>query len=199
MYARTTSIPRTDARISQVLLVAFFSALTAFGAQVAIRLPFSPVPITLQVLMVIASGLVLGSKRGFMSQVAYLSAGVVGLPVFAGGTSGVAALIGPTGGYLVAFPVAAFVAGWLGEKLSGNRLGSFAASLAALAVIYCGGTLWLAVWLTGISSHTPAAGLTNAWRLGVRPFIAIDLAKAVLAAGAIRGGNSILKWFGGAA
>lgn len=198
MYARTTTFPRTSALAGNALLVAFFAALTALGAQIAIRLPFSPVPITLQVLMVIAAGLVLGSKRGFVSQLGYLTAGILGLPVFAGGTGGVAVLFGPTGGYLVAFPVAAFAAGWLSERLQGHaRVGSFLAALAAIAILYVGGSLWLGVWLRGTAVHSLQAAYVGAWNLGVKPFILVDLAKALLAAAGVQGSRHLLtRWLG---
>ena len=117
MYERATTWAKTNALVSEVLVATFFATLTALGAQIAVRLPFSPVPATLQVLMVIVTGLALGSRRGFTSMVAYLTAGALGLPVFAGGNGGLVYLFGPTGGYLLAFPVAAFVAGRVSERL----------------------------------------------------------------------------------
>ncbi len=166
----------------ELALLTFFTALTALAARIAIYLPFTPVPITLQVLMVILCGLLLGSKRGALSQLEYLAAGLMGLPVFAGGKAGPAVLLGPTGGYLLSFPLAAFVAGWVEERLElGHKTSAFLASLAAITVIYLGGTAWLVVWLGG--------SLTRAWTLGVRPFILVDLIKALLAASVVSGGR----------
>jgi biotin transport system substrate-specific component len=179
-------------------LAAFFAALTALGAQITVRLPFSPVPITFQVMMVIGAGLALGSRRGLTSQVAYLAAGVMGLPVFAGGTGGPAVLFGPTGGYLLAFPVAAFAAGWLRERaMPTGRLGWLTASLVSLAVIYGGGASWLTVWLFATGGLSLQAALTGAWRLGVAPFILADVAKAIMAIATVRGSQHLLaQYFG---
>ena len=116
MYARVKTFDNISLLVRDLALATLFAALTALGAQIAVRLPFSPVPVTLQVLMVIGCGLILGSRRGLTSQLTYLAAGVLGLPVFAGGTGGPAVILGPTGGYLLAFPVAAFAAGWLSER-----------------------------------------------------------------------------------
>jgi biotin transport system substrate-specific component len=195
---KTATLTRTNPLVREVVIMAFFAALTALGAQVAIRLPFSPVPVTLQVMMVIVAGLALGSRRGLTSQLAYLTAGAMGLAVFAGGSGGVAVLLGPTGGYLAAFPPAAFVAGLLSEKLGRDRaIGFVAASLAAIALIYCGGSLWLAVWLKTASLPASGDALAAALNLGVKPFILADLAKAIAAAIAIQEGRALLvRWLG---
>lgn len=198
MYARATTFDKTHPLVREVIVIALFAALTALGARIAIRLPFTPVPVTLQVLMVIGAGLALGGRRGLMSQLAYLTAGALGLPVFAGGTGGLAVIFGPTGGYLMAFPVAALAAGLLSETLKRNGwVGPFVASLVALAIIYGGGVLWLAAWLrrTGVASF--AAAVAEAWRLGVKPFLLVDLAKVVLAASAVGSSRALLtRWFG---
>ncbi len=99
--------------------VVFIAVLTAAAAQVSVSLPFTPVPLTLQPMVVLLGGAVLGSRLGFASQVAYLAAGIVGLPVFAASPllpPGAARLLGPTGGFLMSYPVAAFVAGWLAQR-----------------------------------------------------------------------------------
>ena len=199
MYARTTTFDRTHALGREVLIVALFAALTVLEARIAIRLPFSPVPVTLQVLMVVFSGLALGGRRGMMSQLGYLTAGALGLPVFAGGTGGLAVIFGPTGGYLMAFPVAALAAGYLSERLERNGWAAvIVASLVALAVIYGGGAMWLAVWLRGTSVPSFAAAATDAWRLGVKPFVLIDLVKVVLAASAVGSSRALLHRLFGA-
>lgn len=183
MYTESATLVTPNSRLREAAAVAFFGGLTALGAQVALPLPFSPVPITLQVLMVILSGLALGSRRGLMSQLGYVAAGALGLPVFAGGTGGLGVVLGPTGGYLMAFPLAACIAGLVSERLGRrHKAGTVVASLAAIAVIYGGGATWLAIWLSVTGSHTMGAAFTRAWYLGVRPFILVDLAKAVLAA-----------------
>ena len=92
------------------------TASTALCAQVSAPLPFTPVPITMQVFAVLLSGLLLGGRLGFLAQAQYLAAGAVGLPVFALGHAGTGVLFGPTGGYLWSYPLAAFAVGWLAER-----------------------------------------------------------------------------------
>src|SRR5918996_842235 len=115
MSTLSPSIARSrDVRITIVGVVGFALALAA-ASQVAIPLPFTPVPITLQPMIVVLAGLMLGPVAGVASMVLYLAAGAVGLPVFAPiGAPGIARFFGPTGGYLLAYPVAAAVTGWLG-------------------------------------------------------------------------------------
>jgi len=194
MYAKTTTWTIRHSLVKEAMVVTFFAALTALGAQVAIRLPFSPVPVTLQVLMVVLTGLVLGSKRGLTSQLGYVAAGALGLPVFAGGSGGLAVLLGPTGGYLMAFPLAAFAAGLIRERLgNGGKFGAFVASCAGVALIYGVGALWLATWLGMGGALSWADAFVSAWHLGVAPFILVDLVKAILAAAAFGGGQVLLS------
>ena len=150
-----------------------FAALTALTARFSFRLPFTPVPITLQVLAVLLAGLVLGSRGGAASQLTYLGMIAVGLPFTASGLAGPAAFFSPTAGYLLAFVPAAFVVGALARPGWRTAL----ATLTGIAVIYVGGASWLAVWLGG--------DWAKAWTLGVTPFIAADLAKAALAVAAV--------------
>ncbi|HID62800.1 MAG TPA: bifunctional adenosylcobinamide kinase/adenosylcobinamide-phosphate guanylyltransferase [Anaerolineae bacterium] len=180
--------------LKELVLITLFAALTALGARVAIPLPFTPVPVTLQVLFPLLAGLLLGSKRGALSQVEYVAAGLAGLPVFAKGGSGPAYFLGPTGGYLLGFVVAAFVVGELAVRMRASGKGAiFLASLGGVAVIYLCGALWLAGWL-GIAGHlSPIACLTQAWRLGVLPFIAVDVAKALAVAAVTEGGRRWLE------
>ena len=161
----------------RVIAVAAFAIATALGAQVWVPLPFTPVPMTLQTLFVVLAGALLGPRLGAASQLAYLGMGAVGLPVFAGAGLGAAHLLGPTGGYLLAFPVTAYVAG-LVARPSGRRglrelarlaVGLFGASL----VVLVGGTAWLAA-LTG--------DLAAAVAMGLVPFLLGDIVKVGLAA-----------------
>ncbi len=182
MRVETKSLSRTW--WLEFVSITLFAALTVMAARIAIPLPFSPVPVTLQVMTVILSGLVLGSRWGALSQVEYLALGLMGLPVFAGGV-GPAALWGPTGGYLLSFPLAAFAAGWVSERLRSNdKLSVLLASLAAITVIYVGGAAWLAVWLGG--------DVGRAWALGVAPFILADVGKALVAASVVGGGRAFV-------
>ncbi|MEA3345397.1 MAG: biotin transporter BioY [Chloroflexota bacterium] len=154
-------------------------ALTALGARIAVPLPGTPVPMTLQVLGVLLAGMILDGKRGALGQLLYLAAGVAGLPVFAS-TAGPQALLGPTGGYLIAFPAAAFIVGALSHRFN-HLAGRLLAALAGVGAIYAGGTLWLALWL-GAAEDPWGIALARAWRLGAVPFILVDLAKSLLAA-----------------
>jgi len=165
-----------------------FAAVTAVLAQAAVRLPFTPVPVTLQVLAVALAGLFLGSRLGAIAQLEYLAAGLAGVPVFAGGTGGVSALLGPSGGYIPGFVAGAFITGLLFERARRPDLAhAFAAGMAGVAVIYACGAAWLAVWLSAAGGQWPAA---SAWMLGIAPFIAVDAVKVLLAAmiasGAVR-------------
>ncbi len=179
-----TSIRRLGAsRLTYAGGIALFAAFTALTARITIPLPFTPVPITLQVMAVLLAGLVLGPRGGAISQLAYLAAVAAGLPLDARGL-GPAALLGPTGGYLLGFAPAAFVTGWLAERLHtmGAWGGSFIAALAGVAVIYACGVAWLA---PGVGS------LGAAWTLGAAPFILIDLGKALVAAAVASGGRTL--------
>jgi biotin transport system substrate-specific component len=161
-----------------------FAALTGIGA--LMRIPTSPVPVTMQVFFVLLSGMVLGPTWGAASQLIYLCMGLCGAPFFAAPPyAGPAVLFGPTGGYLWGFVAAAGVTGWVSEAFSERWLprgrvpgmGYLCAGLAGIAVIYTAGTAWLAAWL-----NLHGASASAAFALGVRPFILPDLAKAAAAA-----------------
>jgi len=161
------------ALLYDVALVMGGSLFIALSAQVAIHLPFSPVPVTGQTLAVILVGMLLGSRRGSLALLTYLAEGLAGLPVFAGGTAGPARLLGPTGGYLVGFIVAAYVTGLLAERGWDRRVGTtLLAMLFGNAVLYALGLPWLAAFV----------GVRRALPLGLYPFIPGDLLKVVLAA-----------------
>src|SRR6266550_6187165 len=108
--------------ITQVLLVIAGSAIIAIAAQIAIPIPFSPVPLTLQPLAVLLVGVALGATRGSAAATLYLLEGAAGLPVFAQGHGGALWLLGPTAGYLLAYPFAAFVAGWFSQRGWGSTI-----------------------------------------------------------------------------
>jgi biotin transport system substrate-specific component len=159
--------------------VALAVMLTAAAAQFTSPLPFTAVPFTLAPLAVMLTGAALGSRLGFAAQAMYLMAGAMGLSVFAPSITlppGAARLVGPTGGYLLAYPVAAFVTGWLAERGWDRRYStSLASMLVGLAVIFVGGVSWLAM-LPGQTLLTAIAG-------GFLPYIAMDVVKAAIAAG----------------
>ena len=172
-------------RAASVLLMA---TLTAAAAQISVPLPFTQVPFTFQPMVVLLGGLVLGSRLGASSQVLYLLAGVAGLPVFAASPTlpqGILRLIGPTGGYLLAYPVAAFLVGRLAERgFDRKYLTSVLAMLAGLLVIYAAGASMLAL-VTRPAGASAASAFQNALLLGVAPFVAADLVKLLLAAGVV--------------
>ncbi len=157
----------------EVALVLGASVLIALAAQIAIPIPFTPVPLTLQPLAVLMVGIALGSRRGASAAALYLIEGFSGLPVFAQGHGGPLWLIGPTAGYLCSYPFAAFVAGWFSERGWGNNIArALCGMLVALAVIYAGGWSWLAV-LSG-----PRAAFT----MGIVPFVVADIIKVAIGA-----------------
>jgi biotin transport system substrate-specific component len=167
----------TAARLPAVGALAFAVAL-AIASQFAVPVPGTPVPITLQPLVVVLAGLVLGPPAAAASMVVYLGAGIAGLPVFAPvGAPGLARLLGPTGGYLLAYPAAAVVAGVVGWRPAGEPVVRFVrralAAAAGILVLYVGGVAQLAA-LTG--------SLARAVQLGVPPFVGFDALKALVAA-----------------
>ena len=164
-------------KASTIARVALMAAVTAVAAQIAI--PLFPVPFTLQVFAVILSGLLLGVRNGALAQAVYVLVGVVGAPVFSGFTGGLGHVFGPTGGYLISYPIAAAVAGLAAKTVAGDsrRLALWTGFLwgcAGLAIIYALGATWLAV----VSGLTP----TEAIATGVLPFVIFDLIKVGLAA-----------------
>lgn len=159
----------------KVLSVVFVAVLTAAAAQLSFPLPFTPVPFTIQPMIVLVGAAALGSRLGALSQILYLTLGVAGLPVFAYSPElpqGFARLLGPSGGYLMAYPVAAFVTGLLAERGFDRRyLTSIVAMFVGLAIVFAGGVTWL--WRI--------VGLDAALAAGLYPFVLVDVVKIVLA------------------
>ena len=180
----------------QAVSVVFFAAVTAAAAQFSVHLPFTQVPVTLQPIVVLVGGLVLGSRLGVYSQCLYLAAGIAGLPVFAASATlppGVFRLLGPTGGYLMAYPLAAFVVGLCAERGLDRRWPtSVVAMLTGLAVIYLGGTLWLA-FFARLGGASAATGLAAAVATGIAPFAIADVLKVAVAAGVAPGLWRLIK------
>jgi len=154
-------------------LSALFAALTAAGALVAVPLPFSPVPVTLQTLFTYLAVLLLGGRLAALSQLVYVLLGCAGLPVFAGMRGRIGVLLGPTGGYLLGFVVGALAGGIVAEAGPPSRKRRLLSSVLATAVIYALGALWLAV--------TAGLDLLHAVLVGVVPFVPGDAAKALIA------------------
>jgi len=180
MNERSSSIPAVVLQrlvrgrvAADMLLVVGASMIIALAAQIAIPLPFTPVPLTLQPLAVILVGVTLGSTRGAAAAALYLLEGASGLPVFAEGHGGAIWLAGFTGGYLLSYPFAAWVAGAISERGWGNSiLRAVAGMLLALGVIYLGGWSWFAI----------LTDARTAFFSGVAPFILADIVKVALGA-----------------
>jgi biotin transport system substrate-specific component len=162
--------------------VLFVTVLTIVAAQISIPLPFTPVPFTLQPMVVLLGGAALGARLGMSSQLLYLALGVAGVPVFAASPvlpQGIARLLGPTGGFLMSYPLAAFVAGSLAARgLDRRYLTSVLAMCAGLAVVFTCGVAWMA-W------GVPHLGLATAVRAGLVPFLPADIVKIFAAATAL--------------
>jgi biotin transport system substrate-specific component len=177
----------------EAAIVISASLFVALCARVTLPLPFTPVPLTLQNFGVLLVGLTLGSRRGFAALALYLIEGASGMPVFnPAGPGGVAQLLGATGGFLMAYPFVAGIAGWIMEHrnmdreiLDGQTATSgknFAraclASLAGEVVLFAGGLSWLAIW-----THSFAQAL----RFGLYWFVFAEVIKVMLAAAAATG------------
>ncbi len=147
------------------------AALTAVGAYIAI--PIGPVPIVLQNLFIFLAGLLLGPKWGSASVAVYLLAGILGLPVFAGGTGGIGRIVGPTGGYLLGFLPAVYLIGLISKKGGRNTIMDVAAMIAGTIVIYTCGVVWLKT-LTGMT-------LAKTLAVGMYPFLIGDAIKIAAA------------------
>jgi len=158
----------------QVVIIVGASLFVALCARVTLRLPFTPVPLTLQNFGVLLVGLLLGSRRGFAALGLYLAEGASGLPVFnPAGPGGIAQLLGPTGGYLMAYPFVAALAGFLFERGRSTFVRAAAAGLAAETLLFAVGLTWLAIW---------AHSLTQAFRFGLYWFVWAEVIKILFAA-----------------
>jgi biotin transport system substrate-specific component len=175
MTTLTATLTR-DRRSALVGIAGFVVALAA-ASQIAIPLPGTPVPITLQPMVVVLAGMMLGPSLGAASMLLYLAIGATGLPVFAPvGAPGIARFFGATGGYLIAYPVAAYTAGYLAQRFP-SLLGRWLAAVLGIAVLFVGGLSQLAI-LSGSVGRAVALGLT--------PFALLDLVKAFIAASIAR-------------
>jgi biotin transport system substrate-specific component len=160
----------------QVALVVGASLFVALCARITIPLPFTPVPLTVQNFGVLLVGLLLGSRRGFAAMILYLAEGAMGMPVFSPssvGLFGVAQILGPTGGYLLAYPFVAGLAGFIFERGTKSFARAASAGLLAEIVLFAGGVSWLYV-----ATHS----LAKAAYLGLYWFIAAEILKVMVAA-----------------
>lgn len=177
---RTASIAAFSATFpGQILVGLAATAVVAAAAQVAIPLPFTPVPLTLQPLAVLGVGLALGPVAGFLTMLAYLAEGAIGLPVFSPtGPGGTAQLFGPTGGFLLAYPLVAAIVGGGARRLGAMMpkfLAAFIAGNAAMAFLFLCGAGWL--------MHLARLTLQQTWIAGIAPFLPGEIVKVVVAAG----------------
>jgi biotin transport system substrate-specific component len=159
----------------QVAIVVSASLVIAVCARISLPLPFTPVPLTLANLAVLAVGLVLGSRRGFVAAVLYLSYGAAGMPVFSpAGPGGMAHLLGPSGGYLLSYPLVAFVAGFIASRLGRGFAAKAVAAVTAEVLLFAIGVTWIAA-LTHVS-------LLQAVAFGLYPFVFAEVIKVMAAA-----------------
>jgi biotin transport system substrate-specific component len=166
---------RTAEWAKQAAIVIGASLVVALCARLTVPLPFTPVPLTMQNFGVLLVALLLGSRRGFAALVLYLVEGASGLPVFnPAGPGGIAQILGPTGGFLMAYPLVAFATGWIYERTS-RRFGWAALSgLVGEIILFAGGLGWLAYWTHSVS---------QAFKWGLYWFLFAEVIKIALAAG----------------
>jgi len=173
---------RRHALLYDAVWVVGGSLFVALSARIVVPLPFSPVPVTGQTLAVLLLGALLGSRRGALCLLVYLTEGIVGLPVFASG-GGLAYLMGPTGGYLAGFVAAAFLTGLLAEHGWDRRVGS------TLLAMFLGN---VAIYAFGLSRLVHFVGSERVLALGLLPFIPGDLVKMAIAATLLPAGWRLL-------
>ncbi len=159
-------------KTKDIVLSGLFAALTAVLAQISIPLPFTTVPLTMLIFAVALSGMILGSKNGFLSMVIYLLLGAIGIPVYAQMSSGMGILLGPTGGFLIGCPLMAFIVGFVSERYS-SKLYIFIGMILGLLIDYVIGTL--------IFSLVVKTSIYESLLACVLPFIFLDIVKMILA------------------
>ncbi|NNF98073.1 MAG: biotin transporter BioY [Desulfobacteraceae bacterium] len=169
-------------QVKMMVYAALMAALTAAGAYIAV--PIGPVPIVLQNMFVLLTGLLLGSRWGLAGVGVYLLAGAFGLPVFAGGTGGIGRFFGPTGGYLLGYLPAVYMVGIVSEKTNRNAFFEVSAMIGATLLVYLIGVPWLKI----------AANLSwaKAMGLGMYPFLLGDAIKIAAAFAIIKAVRPVL-------
>jgi biotin transport system substrate-specific component len=184
-YIDIIQSPRTVSRNArQVFLILASSLLITLSAQISIHVPFSPVPVTGQTLAVLLLGALLGKNRAVAAVCLYLTQGAVGLPVFAGGNSGLVTILGPSGGYLGGFLAAVYVVGILTElRYNKSVLYTFLSLIIGNLVIYIFGLIWLVRFV----------GETQALQLGLYPFLLGDFLKIILGVMLATGIQELIK------
>lgn len=160
-------------KTKKMILIALFAALTAVCSMISIPLPFTPVPINLATLAVFLAGGLLGSRDGAISLIVYVLLGFIGLPVFHSFTGGLGILTGPTGGYIIGYIAAAWLTGFMIEKLGQKFYLCIISMIAGSAACYALGTLWF--------MHLTSNGLVSALLACVVPFLLDDAIKIIVA------------------
>lgn len=171
MYAKTVTLE--NAKVQDVCLVILSSILIGLFGQFSIPLPFSPVPLSTQDTLILALAVLLGPKRATLAVLLFLAQGAIGLPVFAnnGTPCGLSRFFGPTGGYLISYPIAAYLTGALAHRLPKTLLNTLLAFLAGSATIFLFGVTYLSTFV----------GFTKAIWLGFVPFIPGNFLKTFIA------------------
>lgn len=164
----------SDSHFKNVVLIVGGVLFMALMAQISLPLPFTPVPLSGQSFAVLLIGSLYGPKRAFLTLMSYLASGAAGLPFFAGASFGLAKLVGPTGGYLLGFVVAAVVMGYFSEGKKDRSI------LSSVAIFALGHFIIFSFGLVGLSFYV---GIENAWALGLVPFIPGMIVKTLLASG----------------
>ncbi|MCK4903792.1 MAG: biotin transporter BioY [Candidatus Marinimicrobia bacterium] len=168
----TEQLIKSKSLTANIVITLSGSILLALLARLSIPVPFSPVPITGQTFGILFLGTILGSRLGVLSVIAYISEGLIGLPVFAGGTAGFLYLLGPTGGYLIGFIPAVYLVGYLSEKGWTNKFTTtFTTMIICTVIIFIFGISWLAV----------TAGFETALSIGLYPYLPGAAVKIILA------------------
>lgn len=163
----------------ELILVGLFAALTGVGA--FIQIPLGTVPITLQFLFTALSGVMLGGKLGALSQLVYVLIGLLGIPVFAGGSGGIGSIFKPSFGYLIGFIIGAYVIGQVSEKIKGNSFFKYlAASILGIIVIYAVGVPYLYLIIRYVAGKELT--IATALKTGFLVFLPGDLLKCIIAA-----------------
>ena len=175
-------------KITKIIFAFVFTLLLAVSANIFIYLPFTPIPLTLQTLTVFFAAITLGSRYVLISMGTYIAAGFLGLPVFAGFKSGILALIGPTGGFIIGFLISSFITALAFEKLSKiKKLSSFsvffACLLGTLIIYFFGYSHMLLYFLKTLNYSRGENIFINIFNLAIRPFLTADLVKITILTG----------------
>ncbi|HOD57883.1 MAG TPA: biotin transporter BioY [Rectinema sp.] len=162
-----------NAKLTQAIMACLFAALISVGAYAAFPIPGTPVPIVLQNMFIMLAGFILGPWWGLVSVIFYLILGSVGLPVFSGGTGGLAKFAGPTGGYLIGYIPAVIVFGLISKLGKGKWIFNLLAGITGMIIVYAVGIAWLKSVLE--------IGWGKAIATGLIPFLLGDIVKIILA------------------